>query len=100
MCFANETLQIIGSAVVRIDRIVVTDSVRTADRSLLLFLADGMDRHQPENRDAEIFELIESRSDRIEVSLRRKRTRINLINHAVTHPIPHWPRRLLRKHNG
>ncbi len=69
VCFANESLQISGRAVVRIDCIIVAHCIRTADRSLLLFLTDGMNRHQPKNRDAEIFQFVESRSDRVEVSL-------------------------------
>ena len=38
-------------------------------RSLLLLLADGMNRHQPENVDAELFQIVEPRGDAVEVSL-------------------------------
>ena len=92
----DEPLQIFGCAVIRIDSVVVANGVRAADRSLLLLLADRMNRHQPENRDAEILEIVETSGDRVEVSLLRKRARIDFVDHAVAHPIAHRPRRLLR----
>ncbi len=93
VCFANESLEIVGRAVIAIDRVVIAHGVRTADRSLLLFVTDRMNRHQPENRDPEIFEFIKPRRDRVEVSLLRKRSRIDLVNDTITHPIGHGPLR-------
>src|ERR1043166_3837902 len=94
MCSTHESLQIIRRAVIRIDAIVVAHRVGTADRSLLLLLADRMDRHQPKYRDSQLFQFIEPRRDGIEGSLLRKRARIDFVIHTVAHPIAHRPRLL------
>src|SRR5438132_2265820 len=88
---------IIFGTVIRIDRIVIADGVRTADSSLLLLLTDGMNWHQPENRYPKIFQTIELSSDTVEISCRRKVTRIDFVDDAVAHPIVNRPRGLFRK---
>ena len=94
MRFGNQPLQIIFGTVIRIDRIVIADGVRTADSSLLLLLTDGMNWHQPENRYPKIFQTIELSSDTVEISCRRKVTRIDFVDDAVAHPIVNRPRGL------
>src|SRR5438270_1918397 len=86
MHFGNQALQIIFGTVIRIDRVVIANGVRTADSSLLLLLTDGMNWHQPENRYPKIFQTIELRSDTVEISDRRKVTRIDFVDDAVAHP--------------
>src|SRR6266446_10845904 len=86
MRFGNQPLQIIFGTVIGIDRIVIADGVRTADSSLLLFLTDGMDWHQPENRYPKIFQTIELRSDTVEISFLRKVARIDFVDHSIAHP--------------
>ena len=72
----------VSGTVIRIDPVVIADRVGAADSSFLLFLSDGMNRHQPEDRDAEIFELIEPGGDRVEVSLLRKSARIVFVRES------------------
>src|SRR5687768_10870802 len=50
MSFANYTLQVVSSAVIRIDCVVIARCVWAADSPLLLFLSDGMNRHQQKDR--------------------------------------------------
>src|SRR5438132_5658262 len=99
---------IIFGTIIRIDRIVIADGVRTADSSLLLLLIDGMKWNQPENRYPKIFQTIEMSSDTVEISGRLKVTRIDFVDDAVAHPftsragrafrdIPEW---LLRQRNA
>src|SRR6185369_887930 len=96
MRLTHESLQIVSSAVIRINPVIVTHRIRTSNRSLLLLLPDRMDRHHPEDRHPEILELIQPRRYCIKVTLLRKRTWIDLINHTIAHPITYRPSRLFR----
>src|SRR5262249_54152265 len=84
---ANEALQIVGGTVIRIDDVVVAHGVRAANRSLFLFLTNTMNGHQPENWHAEIFEVVETGRDGVEVSWLRKGAWVDLVDNAVANPI-------------
>jgi hypothetical protein len=55
-----------------------------------------MNGHEPKNRHAQIFQLIETRGNSVQIAGRGKVARKNLINNAVSHP----PRRGTRAQGG
>jgi hypothetical protein len=61
-------LKILFCAVIWIDGVVVANCIRTADTSLLLFLTNRMDRHQPQNCDTELLEIIEFGGNAFEIA--------------------------------
>jgi hypothetical protein len=55
-----------------------------------------VDRHQPQDRDAEFSEAVELARDAVEVPFRREGARVDFVDDAVPHPIAHGPRLLAR----
>ena len=62
--------EIIERAVFVVDAVIVHYRIRTAERSLAMVDADGMDRHDPQDRDAEFFQLRKFCFDAGECALR------------------------------
>src|SRR5262245_9042811 len=71
----DQLLKIFFTAVIRIDCVVITNCVWTADTPLLLFLSNRMNRHQPQNCHSKLFEIVESSGDSFEITLRREGSR-------------------------
>src|SRR5437762_8814615 len=96
MCFADEPVQVGRGAVFRIDAVVVAHGVGAAERALGLELPNRVDRHQPQDVDAELLESIELRRDAGEVTRGRELARKDLVDDALAHPDRAGPRRQLR----
>src|SRR5205807_4340557 len=94
MGLADQLFEILFRAIVRIDSVIILHGIRAANGSLLLLLANRMNRHQPENVDAEIFQAIELRRNSFEISFLRKVARKDLIDNAVANPGARGPSRL------
>src|SRR5258707_1321593 len=86
MNLADGLLQIGFPPLVRIYSLIVSHRVRTADTSLLLLLPNRMNRHQPDNRHAEIFQTVELGRDAFKVSRGGEVSLIDFIDHAIAHP--------------
>jgi hypothetical protein len=66
--FADQALEVVLRAVGRINGIVILHRVRAADAAFLFRLSNGVDGHDPNDRDPEIFEIIEALLDAVEVA--------------------------------
>src|SRR5438045_9689367 len=85
MCFADEPVQVGRRAVFRIDAVVVAHGVGAAERALGLELPNRVDRHQPQDVDAELLESIELRRDAGEVTRGRELARKDLVDDYLAH---------------
>ena len=83
----HQRFQIFGLAIRRIDRIVVAHRVRTAERSLRLELAHGVNGHQPDDIDTEIFQPVQLCRDAFEIPARGERAWKHLVDDCRTQPI-------------
>ena len=85
--FIDQTLEVVGGAVVGIDGVKVAHSERTANGAFLHLFADGMNRHQPENVHAKILQIIQPRGNRIEVAFLGKVAREDFIDNRAAEPV-------------
>ncbi len=76
----HEVLQVVQRAELRVDAVVVLDGVGAAQAALAVPLADGMDRHQPEDVHTQFFEPRQVRLGGPKRALRRELPRVDLID--------------------
>src|SRR5438874_1699138 len=86
MRFGDQLFEIFLRSIVRINSVIITNGVRTTDRTLFLLLPDGMNRHQPKNRDAKFFQAVELFRHAVEVSFSREGPRKDLIDDPIAYP--------------
>src|SRR5882724_615143 len=94
---SDESLEISLGAAIRVNGLVIPNCVRASDCSFAHLFSNRMDRHQPENIDAEILQRVEPGGDPIEVTFCGKVAWKNLINHSIPEPFRAWPGLLPRK---
>ncbi len=82
----DEGLELRLGAELGIDRVIVLYGIGAAQRALAVFLADGVDRHQPQDIDAQFLEPGELLLRRLESALGRELARVDLIDHRVLRP--------------
>ena len=56
VCLLDEVFEFVECSVFGIELFIIFDGIVAAERAFAVFLADWVDRHEPENVDAEIFQ--------------------------------------------
>ena len=82
----DERLEIRLGAEIGIDRAIVTNAVRTAERPLAVFLPDRMDRHQPQYVDPKRFEPRKLAGCGVERPLAGELASVDLVNNGLLRP--------------
>src|SRR5579872_4534993 len=100
VCFVDEMFKVTFGAVGRIDGVVILNGISAADAALFLCLSQGMDGHDPDHRDAQVFQIIQTRFDAAKVPGRRESARIDFVNHCGLNPVGNGVRGRLLCHDG
>ena len=82
----DKALEVGLGAVIGVDGVVVADRVGAADRALAELLAEGMNGHQPNDVDAEVFQFVQPRGNAIEIAFGGKIPWEKFVNDAVAEP--------------
>jgi hypothetical protein len=81
------SFEIVGTAELRIDGVVVAHGVGAAQRSLGLELAHRVNGHEPDYGDTQGLEAIELRGDTLEVAAGGEGAWVDLVDQAVAQPV-------------
>ncbi len=82
----QEVLEIVHRSEFGIDPIIIPHGIGAAECSLPVLLADRIDRHQPEDRHAEVLQFGESFLQSGKVSFGGERAEVDRIDRRVLHP--------------
>ena len=82
----DESAEVVDVAEFRIDSLVVGHSVVATEFALAIFFADRVDRHQPEDVDAEFFESWQFFAEGLEGATFCALAEVNFVDHSVFAP--------------